>query len=220
MKRAVLTALALLPLTLSTPAHAAPTAPAAETAPLSVAISRLAVDAEDRTGYKRTAFRHWNSGLDPRDGCNTRQEVLISEAQAAPTIGAGCKLAGGEWWSYYDETRVVGPEANDIDHTVALGEAWDSGASAWTVARREAYANDQDAPASLVAVTARSNRAKGDKDPADWLPPAASAQCRYAQEWTSTKLRWNLAIDEEEQDRLYFLAAGCTDTVVTWEPAP
>lgn len=54
-------------------------------------------------------------------------------------------------------------------------------AAAWTMARREAYANDQGAPNSLIAVSGKSNRSKADKDPADWLPVQA-ARCTYATE--------------------------------------
>ncbi|MCM2390915.1 HNH endonuclease family protein [Streptomyces albipurpureus] len=208
-------ALALVPLALFTPA-----AHAAETVPIAVAVSRLAVETESRAGYDRDAFKHWNSGLNATDGCNTRAEVLIAEAVSAPAVGARCALTGGSWWSYYDDTTVTSASGLDIDHMVPLAEAWDSGASGWTAARREAYANDQGAQASLVAVTARSNRSKSDQDPAEWLPPSADALCRYVSEWTATKLRWNLAIDESEQDRLYFVASGCTDTTVTYEPAP
>jgi hypothetical protein len=71
----------------------------------------------------------------------------------------------------------------DIDHMVPFAEAWDSsGASTWTAQRREAYANDQGQEASLVAVTARSNRSKADQDPAQWMPPASDAHCRYTAE--------------------------------------
>ncbi|MFI2010065.1 HNH endonuclease family protein [Streptomyces jumonjinensis] len=201
-------------------APAAAPAVAAETAPIGIAVSRLAVTTEDRTGYDRDKFRHWNAGLNLTDGCNTRAEVLIAEAVEAPAIGPRCALTGGSWWSYYDEQTVTSAGTLDIDHMVPLAEAWDSGASAWTAARREAYANDQDQASSLVAVTARSNRSKSDQDPAEWLPPAESALCRYVSEWTATKLRWDLTVDENEQDRLFLVAAGCTGTTVTWETAP
>lgn len=102
---------------------------------------------------------------------------------------------------------------------VPLAEAWDSGASAWTPRRREAYANDQGAEASLVAVTARSNRSKADQDPAQWLPPAADVHCRYLAEWVGTKLRWNLAVDDGELAALEGAAAGCPEQTVTYEPA-
>jgi hypothetical protein len=61
---------------------------------------------------------------------------------------------------------------------------------AWTAQQREAYANYLDAPHHLVAVTARSNRSKADKDPAQWLPPHEPARCRYIAEWTAVKQRW------------------------------
>lgn len=188
--------------------------------PMGIAVSALPVAVEDRTGYQRTAFKHWNAGDLPADGCNTRQEVLLAEAIVYPEVGPGCTLTGGTWWSYYDEREVSPAGALDIDHMVPLAEAWDSGASAWTPARREAYANDQGQAASLVAVTARSNRSKADQDPAEWLPPSPDALCRYGAEWTATKLRWGLAVDEAERDRLLGIAAGCGGTEVEFTAAP
>ncbi|MGW8065985.1 HNH endonuclease family protein [Streptomyces ziwulingensis] len=205
--------LAVLSLTVSTPAHAA------EVLPLSEAVSRLPVDIESRAGYDRDAFKHWNKGDDPSDGCHTRSEVLIAEAVEPPTVGPRCRLTGGTWWSYYDATWVTSASGLDIDHMVPLAESWDSGASAWTPERREAYANDQGAVASLVAVTARSNRSKADQDPSTWLPPAADVHCRYVAEWVGTKLRWALAADEAEMAALRETAAGCPDQSVTYEPA-
>ncbi|MGW2275749.1 HNH endonuclease family protein [Streptomyces yangpuensis] len=229
MKRSAVAAAALT-LTLSFPATAHAAAPSAAPAPtaaavpqvlpIGVAVSALPLAVEDRTGYQRTSFRHWNAGELPADGCNTRAEVLLAEAVVYPEIGPGCTLTGGVWWSYYDEREVTPAGALDIDHMVPLAEAWDSGASGWTAARREAYANDQGQAASLVAVTARSNRAKADRDPAEWLPPSADALCRYGAEWTATKLRWGLAVDEAERDRLLDIAAGCGGTDVEFTPAP
>ncbi|MGW1281972.1 HNH endonuclease family protein [Streptomyces tsukubensis] len=218
-------AAAIAALTLNVPAQAADaatseTASAVQTARIGVAVGKLSVADESRAGYNRDLFKHWNAGLNLSDGCNTRNEVLISEAVTAPAVGARCALTGGQWWSYYDDTYVTPAGSLDIDHMVPLAEAWDSGASAWTAARREAYANDQGQDASLVAVTAKSNRAKADQDPAQWLPPAADAHCRYTSEWLATKLRWGLTVDQGERYRLYQLAAGCTDTRVTWTTAP
>ncbi|MFJ8896935.1 HNH endonuclease family protein [Leifsonia sp. NPDC102414] len=116
-----------------------------------------------------------------------------------PTIGPGCKVTAGQWYSFYDGVTVTAPGGLDIDHMVPLAEAWDSGASAWTPERREAYANDLDAESSLVAVTARTNRSKADQDPADWLTPLLDARCTYAADWVATKLRWKLAVDDRER---------------------
>ncbi|MFE0116835.1 HNH endonuclease family protein [[Kitasatospora] papulosa] len=215
--------LAIVPLFAATPAQAAQ-APqsqrAAEVTTLADAVGLVTVVDEDRTGYTRSSFRHWNSG-DLADGCNTRNEVLLAEAVTAPAVAPGCKLTGGSWLSYYDGQEVTDPGALDIDHMVPLAEAWDSGASAWAAARREAYANDQGAAASLVAVTARTNRQKADQDPAQWLPPAPDAQCRYVGEWVATKLRWQLTVDATELEALKVVAEGpCEDSIVSYTPAP
>ncbi|MFG2768109.1 HNH endonuclease family protein [Streptomyces rubiginosohelvolus] len=211
-------ALALVPLFSSPAAQAA--APVPEVTTLADAVGLVQVTEEDRTGYTRTKFKHWDSGDDSSDGCNTRNEVLLAEAVVVPTVGAGCKLTGGAWTSYYDGQEVTSAGSLDIDHMVPLAEAWDSGASSWTAARREAYANDQDADVSLVEVTARSNRQKSDQDPADWMPPSPEARCRYVGEWVATKLRWGLTADDLELEALKAYADGpCEDTMVRYTPA-
>ncbi|MET9725502.1 HNH endonuclease family protein [Streptomyces zaomyceticus] len=213
--------LALAPLALPSPAAAAPaTLAGAEVLNLVDAVEQIPLADEARAGYSRDAFKHWNTGLDPADGCNTRAEVLQAEAVQAPIVASGCKLSGGLWTSYYDGQEVNDPAKLDIDHMVPLAESWDSGASAWTPARREAYANDQEAATSLVAVTARSNRAKADRDPAEWMPPLPEAHCRYVGEWTATKLRWGLTADPAEADALKVYAEACETTVVHYTPAP
>ncbi|MFJ8762729.1 HNH endonuclease family protein [Streptomyces cyaneofuscatus] len=208
--------LALIPL-LSAPAAQA--APAPEVTTLADAVGLVKVTEEDRTGYTRSSFKHWNSGDDKSDGCHTRNEVLLAEAVVAPTVEDGCKLTGGTWVSYYDGQEVTSAGSLDIDHMVPLAEAWDSGASTWSAARREAYANDQGADVSLVAVTARTNRQKSDQDPADWMPPSPEAHCRYVREWVATKLRWQLTADDRELEALKVYAEGpCEDTIVRYTP--
>ncbi|WP_405721102.1 hypothetical protein [Streptomyces sp. NBC_00046] len=73
---------------------------------------------------------------------------------------------------------------------------------------------------SLVAVTAKANRSKADRDPAEWLPPAVSAQCTYGADWVGAKLRWKLIADDKERAALEKLAKNCADTVVKYEVAP
>lgn len=141
--------------------------------------------------------------------------MLLDEAIEAPTQSVNCTLAGGEWYSYYDDAVVTDSAGLDIDHMVPLAETWDSGAYDWTPARRQAYANDLDWSRSLVAVTGRTNRSKADQDPSTWLPPAADAQCHYLADWVSVKTRWQLSVDEAEQQALRQLAAGCEDQELT-----
>ncbi|MFF1516035.1 HNH endonuclease family protein [Streptomyces sp. NPDC058305] len=186
--------------------------------PMAAAVDLLPLAAESREGYKRTNFKHWIDA--DRDGCSTRAEVLIDESRVQPTIEPGCKVTAGQWYSFYDGVTVTTPGGLDIDHIVPLAEAWDSGASAWTPERREAYANDLDAETSLVAVTARTNRSKADQDPAEWLPPLLDARCTYAADWVATKLRWKLAVDDRERAALAEIAAECGQESVTYEAAP
>ncbi|TXL91615.1 HNH endonuclease family protein [Streptomyces sp. IB2014 016-6] len=212
-------ALLALPLTTATPAAAAPeSAPAAAPMSLTDGISALPVADESRTGYARTKFKHWVD--EDGDRCNTRAEVLIAESRIEPTVEPGCKVTVGEWFSYYDGATITAPGALDIDHMVPLAEAWDSGASGWSAERREAYANDLGADASLLAVTAKTNRSKADKDPAEWMPPTADARCTYIADWVGTKLRWGLAADQAERDALAQIATGCGQQQVEYTTAP
>ncbi|GLW74981.1 hypothetical protein Kpho02_72780 [Kitasatospora phosalacinea] len=183
------------------------------TTTLREAIDALPVAEESREGYERTKFRHWVDA--DKNGCSTRAEVLIAEAASAPFVGAKCSLSGGVWVSPYDDMVLQDAKALDVDHVVPLAEAWDSGASAWSAAERQAYANDLDEPRALIAVSAKSNRSKADKDVAEWLPPAEAYRCTYLTDWTVVKTRWGLSIDQVEADALHRLAADCPNNEVT-----
>jgi hypothetical protein len=103
--------------------------------------------------------------------------------------------------------------AFDIDHMVPLAEAWDSGAKRWTADTRRRFANDLGDGRALVAVSLASNRSKGDRDPADWLPQFG--KCMYVRHWVAVKIRWRLNVDAVEKQTLTDLAAGCQDVVIT-----
>lgn len=181
---------------------------AADTGPLHLAadvLAELRVAPEQRSGYDREHFSHW-SDLDG-DGCDTRREVLIHDSRVQSTLDPDrtCWVVAGLWYSHYDGEWVEGPSSLDIDHLVPLAEAWDSGAHSWEPGRREEFANDEGA---LLAVTARSNRAKGASDPAGWMPSNEDFTCPYAAAWIAVKARWNLTMDHEESDFLQRLLAG------------
>lgn len=182
-------------------------------APLSQAVASLPVASEVRTGYDRDLFTLWTDA--DGDGCNTRNEVLIAEAEEAPSVGSGCALSGGRWFSYYDGVSQYAPADLDIDHMVPLAEAWDSGARSWSGAKRTSYANDLGDYRTLVAVTDSVNQTKSDQDPAEWLP--AQQQCRYLREWVAVKHRWALSVDSAEKSALTSLASGCSDVTITVE---
>ncbi|WP_406387518.1 HNH endonuclease family protein [Streptomyces sp. NBC_00887] len=185
---------------------------------LADAIAKIPAGTEKRDGYERDSFNHWVDEDD--DGCETRAEVLLEEATTKPQQGDRCVLTGGVWMSYYDGAEITEARKLDIDHMIPLAEAWDSGAFGWSADRREAFANDLGAERSLVAVTAKTNRSKSDRDPASWLPPAEATHCQYAADWTATKLRWGLNADDKERAALVKLADSCADTTVNYEVAP
>ena len=188
------------------PAHAA-----SYSAPLTTAINDLVAGTENRTGYSRDLFRHWVDA--DGDGCHARNEVLIAESETTVSVGSSCTLSGGRWYSYYDGASWTNPADVDIDHMVALAEAWDSGASAWSSSERQSFANDLGDYRTLVGVTDDVNQAKGDQDPATWLP--TYQRCRYIAEWVAVKHRWGLRVDTAERSALRNVASGCTNVTIT-----
>jgi uncharacterized protein DUF1524 len=125
------------------------------------------------TTYDRARFTHWSD--DNRDCQDTRAEVLIAESRATPryTMTRRCAVLSGRWISPYDGATWTLASDVDIDHRVALKEAWESGARSWSAADRQRFANDLGFGATLEAVTDNVNFSKGDRDPAQWLPPLA-----------------------------------------------
>ena len=147
-------------------------------------------------GYDRGLFDHWIDA--DGDSCDTRCEVLQAELRP-----------DGTWLSVYDNVTTTNPAEFDVDHVVALAEAWRSGAATWDPQRRSAFANDLDDPRSLIAVSASSNRSKSDRDPSGWLPPDASNRCDYVTSWMAVKLRWDLAVDPIEFTALQSITEQC-----------
>ena len=170
-----------------------------------------------RTGYRRDLFELSSASDADHDGCDTRQEVLIVESVTPAQEGPGCSV-DGRWLSAYDGVTVTVASQLDLDHLVAVAEAWDSGAATWDPARRGEYANDLGYSGSLVAVSASSNRSKGDRDPADWLPPRLEARCQYAVDWISVKVRWGLTADQDEVQALQTALDTCTAPVPAAPP--
>lgn len=213
MKRLVATAttvlLVLLTLTLVSPPADAGTFHGR----LRDAARSLKVAPEHQVGYARSKFNLW---IDANgDGCDTRQEVLIAESIVAPVTGSSCTILVGEWRSYYDGVVTTDPSTFDIDHMVPLAEAWYSGAWRWNADTRTRYANDLGNSRSLVAVSASSNRSKGDKDPAEWMPPKKRVGCHYIRDWITVKIRWHLKADTTEKAFLVQKADSCRNVRMT-----
>lgn len=175
------------------------------------AIRRLELRGETRAGYDRDKFADW---VDADGNClDTRDEVLRAESTTATTGGA-CDVTGGRWVSYYDNAVWGSDDDVDIDHLVALAEAWDSGAKRWTPRTRDSYANDLGDGRTLLAVTDNVNQSKGDQDVAEWLPPRRSVHCRYIRTYVAVKLRWSLRVDRTEKQVLTREARSCSNPVL------
>jgi hypothetical protein len=171
-------------------------------------LATITVENEYTSGYVRELFPHWKD-LDG-DGCDTREEVLIRDSQTKAQVDPfGCVVVAGDWLSPYDGARWSDKGNVDIDHVVALKEAWDSGAWAWTTSQRTLYANDLSDPRTLLAVTDSVNQSKSDKDPSNWLPPLTSYHCTYISDWVAVKARWKLSMDQSEYGRVKKLVDSC-----------
>ncbi|MFC9426738.1 HNH endonuclease family protein [Streptomyces sp. NPDC056987] len=188
----------------------APAAQAAMPTPVSAATARtylssLTVQAEgSSSGYSRDLFPHW---ITQSGACNTR-EVVLKRDGTSVVQDSSCAATSGKWYSPYDGATWSAASDVDIDHMVPLSEAWKSGASSWTTAQRQAFANDLTRP-QLIAVTDNVNQSKGDKDPANWMPPLASYKCTYVRAWVQVKYYYSLKVDSAEKTALTNALSGC-----------
>jgi hypothetical protein len=154
-------------------------------------------------GYSREKFPHWRS---TGENCDVRDTVL--ERDGRNVKRSGCNVVAGTWASVYDGKVLNSPTKVDIDHMVPLANAWRSGAASWATERRSDFANDLDEP-QLIAVSATSNRSKGDQDPSTWKPTDHDAWCDYAQDWIAVKTQWKLSVTTAEKSALAVMLETC-----------
>lgn len=179
----------------------------ASSAPAAEQLAGLQVAAEgSMDGYSRDRFEHWISAPQAGKNCNTREAVLRRDGENV-AVNDSCAATAGTWHSVYTGGTVTEDSDVDIDHMVPLAEAWRSGASKWTDARRKQFANDMALP-QLVAVDSSSNRAKGDKDPSEWKPVEAT-WCGYATDWVTVKRTYGLTITSAEKSALGEMLGRC-----------
>jgi hypothetical protein len=175
---------------------------------------RVAQDKE--SGYDRSLFKHWIDA--DKDGCDTRAEVLISEAVIKPKVGKNCKITGGKWISAYDGKSVTDASLLSIDHLVPLAEAWRSGAWAWTAKQRQDYANDLGEKRALMAVTLTSVRTKSDIDINGWRPKLDL--CGYVRSWIAIKIRYSLTYSPDEANAIIDYSRLCRITDIPVQALP
>lgn len=155
-------------------------------------------------GYSRERFPHWR---DTGTNCDVRDSVLKRDGEDIRL--SGCNVVAGHWESVYDGRTFTDPSDVDVDHMVPLANAWRSGANEWDDAKRGDFANDLTRP-QLIAVSATSNRAKGDQDPSQWKPANRSYWCKYAESWVTVKHHWRLTVTSAEKAALSDMLEGCT----------
>ena len=159
-------------------------------------------------GYKREAFGQSWKDVD-RNGCGQRDDVLARDLKGVERRGR-CVVVAGVLVDPYtgEQVRFAKARADEvqIDHRVALAEAWRSGAWMWTPAQREGFANDL---ANLAASKGSVNQGKGDDDAAKWLPVGPSRQCVYARNVVAVKSKYQLTVDSAEATALRRALALC-----------
>lgn len=201
------------------------TAPPMTTAPdgegplaLDVLATIVVANEQRNDEYDRRAFPE-NVTLDS-DGCTARALVLQRDSQMPAEVERPCRVVAGVWWSSYDGLVITEPGELDLEHVVALHEAWGSGAWRWDTTTRARFANDLDDDRTLRVVTASSNRSKGNKDPSQWLPEHEESVCGFLADWIAIKARWQLTMDQSEWGRIRnVLRDRCPDQRVAPWPA-
>jgi len=198
---------------------ASPRLPAVDVAATRAALAALRVKGRaPMTGYDRDAFgQAWSDDTDDlwgHNGCDTRNDVLrrdlvdieLDERTHGCVVLTGTLLDpyGGAPISF---TRGVGTSlAVQIDHVVALGDAWQKGAQQWSAERRQAFAND---PLELLAVSGPLNASKGDGDAATWLPPYKPYRCAYVARQVAIKRAYDLWVTRAEHDAIARVLDRC-----------
>lgn len=152
------------------------------------------------TNYSRDAFGTAWKDVD-RNGCDTRNDVLGRDFTTA-IFKAGtndCKVIGGTWTDPYSNesyTFTEQPSEAQIDHVVALSNAWQMGADLWTDEMRIEFAND---PLNLIVTVASLNRQKSDSNAASWLPPYKPGRCDFIARQVAVKTKWQLFVTSSEK---------------------
>lgn len=162
-----------------------------------------------KTGYTRAQFTHW-SDLD-RNGCDARNDTLKRDLTEV-IYKAGtrdCKVISGLLLDPYSGKVITFSSTKstiDIDHVVALSNAWQTGAAYFDKTKRQQIAND---PLNLLVVDFSLNRQKGDGDAATWLPPLKSYRCDYVARQIAVKAKYGLWVTQPEKNAIVKLLEKC-----------
>ena len=189
-------------------------APAAASGDAASALEKLPVKGRaPKTGYDREQFGPAWSDVD-RNGCDTRNDILKRDL-AGETFKPGthdCVVLTGTLSDPYTGKKITfsrgqgTSEAVQIDHVIALSDAWQKGAQQLPADARKSLGND---PLNLMAVDGPTNQGKGDGDAATWLPPVRSYRCTYVARQVAVKAKYRLWVTQAEHDAIAGVLAGC-----------
>ncbi len=182
-------------------------------------LSQLAVKGRaPKTGYTRDQFGQAWADVD-HNGCDTRNDILQRDLTEI-VFKAGthdCVVLSGTLIDKYSGEQInfirgnVTSLAVQIDHVVALSDAWQKGAFKLSKEVRTAFAND---PLNLLAVKGSLNSQKGDGDAATWLPPLKSYRCKYIARQIAVKAKYSIWVTAAEKDAMVRILAKCPDEKV------
>lgn len=166
-----------------------------------------------KTGYSRAQF---GSGWESTRGCDTRN-IILNRDLSSVVAGEQCRVVSGVLNDPYSGkiiyfTRGSGSSADvQIDHVVALSDAWQKGAQGWQHEKRVRFSND---PLNLLAVSGPENQLKGDSDAASWLPPNKSFRCQYIARQITVKDSYDLWVTQAEFNAMKRVLASCPNQTI------
>jgi hypothetical protein len=168
-----------------------------------------------KTGYTRAQFGQTWADVD-RNGCDTRNDILKRDltAEVFKEKTRDCVVLSGTLLDPYSGEMINFVRGNtssmevQIDHVVALSNAWQTGAFKLTIKERTAFAND---PMNLLAVKGRLNSQKGDGDAATWLPPLKSYRCDYVLRQIAVKIKYKLWFTPPEKEAMVRILKSCPE---------
>lgn len=159
-----------------------------------------------KTGYSRDQF---GGGWAKVQGCSTRDIILYRDLQSASLEGE-CSVTRGVLNDPYTGKHIIfskdDASAVQIDHVVALSDAWQKGAQQLTATLRKQLAND---PLELLAVDGPANQIKGDGDAATWLPENKAFRCEYIERQIQVKQKYQLWVTEAEKQAMQKVLGSC-----------
>ena len=167
-----------------------------------------------KTDYAREQF---GAGWAEVDGCDMRNVILQRDLDATRLSTDGCVVISGTLQDPYTGKTIKFTRGTDtssdvqIDHVVALSDAWQKGAQTLDEADRAQFAND---PLNLLAVNGPTNQQKGDADAASWLPPNKDYRCRYVARQIAVKREYNLWVTQAEHDAMERILSRCPSQIL------